>query len=77
MDRYSNDYIQELNEIFVEVPLYNIPWFDCEISGIKGVKTIASEVMSKWDVFDAKDIHKGLSYEAVEEGYLLKLFAIS
>ncbi len=70
----QNNYTQELNEIFVEVPLYSIPWFDSEISGIKGIRTIASEVLSEWEVFEVKDIHKGLSYEPVEEGYLLKLF---
>lgn len=70
----QNHYVEELEAIFTEVPLYPIPWFDSELSGLSGINKIASEALAEWDVFELKQIHKGLSYEKTDGGYLLKLY---
>lgn len=70
----QHDYIEELNHIFIDVPLYHVPWFDSDLHGVDGVKKIADQALSQWEVFEVKDIHKGLSYEKLDSGYLLKLY---
>lgn len=70
----QNNYIEELKSIFTNVPTYNVPWFDCELSGLNGLELIVSEALEEWDVFKVREVHKGISYESTDDGYLLKLY---
>lgn len=70
----QNRYIEELEMIFTNVPMYRVPWFDSELSGVSGIERIVTEALEDWQVFDVKEIHKGESYETIENGYVLKLF---
>jgi len=70
----QSNYIEELEAIFTNVPLYPVPWFDSELSGLSGIEKITDKALSMWDVFEVKDIHKGLSYQNIDEGYLMKIY---
>lgn len=67
-------YVQELEEVFLGIPIYYIPWFDKDINGLEGIDKLAETVLAGKDVFSIqKDIH-GERYEKCSGGYLLKMF---
>lgn len=70
----QSKYIKELKEIFVGIPIYNIPWYDEELIGIKGVDRICNDVLTDNKVFDFVEITKREVYEKNESGYLLSVF---
>lgn len=70
----QSKYIKELKEIFVGIPTYNIPWYDEELIGIKGVDRICNDVLTDNKVFDFVEITKREVYEKNESGYLLSVF---
>jgi arsenite-transporting ATPase len=70
----QNQYIEELESIFVHVPTYRVPWFDCDLSGISGLEKIEVNTLKDWDVFKVIETQKSEVYEKVENGYQLKLF---
>lgn len=70
----QNHYIQELEEVFVGLPVYKIPWFDTDLNGISGIDKIDETVLSGLDVFKIHENIQGEVYEKIEEGYKLKLY---
>ncbi|MGD9566881.1 MAG: ArsA family ATPase [Sedimentibacter sp.] len=70
----QNHYIQELEEVFAELPVYKIPWFDTDLNGISGIDKIEETVLSSLDVFKIHENIQGEVYEKIEEGYKLKLY---
>lgn len=70
----QNQYVEELESIFVNVPTHKVPWFDAELRGVEGINRIVEATLKDWDVFQTIEIQKGEVYEKTEEGYLLKLF---
>lgn len=69
----QNQYIEELESIFGDIPIYKIPWFDTDLNGLSGVDRIEKAVLRGQDIFA---LHKDLSdqhFEKTETGYDLKL----
>jgi len=69
----QNQYINELESTFNEIPIYKIPWFDCDINGLSGIDMIEKNVLQGHDVFRIIKNQKGEKYEKVSNGYLLTL----
>lgn len=70
----QNQYIEELEHLFTQVPIYKVPWFDGDLSGLSGLVQIEKSTLKGWEVFDVTQVEKGEAYEKIEGGYLLKLF---
>lgn len=69
--KIQKKYIKEIYELFVGMPIYNIPWYDEELRGIKAVNRICDDSLTDNRVFDTVEITKRESYEQNEKGYLL------
>jgi len=70
----QNQYIEELERIFANVPTHHVPWFDTELTGIEGIERIIGATLKGWDVFATVDIQRSEVYEKTDQGYVLKLF---
>ena len=70
----QNQYIEALENIFVDVPIHKVPWFDTDLNGLTGIEKIVQATLQGWDVFAVVDIRKGEAYEKTDDGYMLKLF---
>ncbi len=70
----QHKYIDELEAIFANVPIHQIPWFDSELKGIEGITRIEDTTLKGWNVFEAIKIQKGESYVKSGEDYILKIF---
>jgi len=66
-------YIDELSMVFADIPIYKIPWFDCDISGIKGIDRIVEQVLVDKPIFDIIDKRVGERYEKDQDKYILRL----
>ncbi len=70
----QHQYITELEEVFSEMPIYRIPWFDTDLNGLSGIDRIDREALNGRDVFALQEDLKGERYVKNEAGYLLSIF---
>lgn len=65
--------IEELQRVFAEVPMVQVPWYETDICGIAGVRRL-SEAMPDEAVFDRAPVVEHERYEKTGEGWRLELF---
>lgn len=70
----QSGYIEELEAVFSDMPVYRIPWFDSDLNGLDGIDKIQQNVLRGHDVFKIQEDLKGEQYEKTEDGYILKLY---
>ena len=66
-------YMEELRSCFASLPIYEIPWYDEEIRGIRAAKRIVGDVLNEKAVFDIKEIAEREKFEKNDTGYSLKV----
>lgn len=71
--RIQQQYIDEYEMVFAEVPIYKIPWFDTDLNGMNGIDRITTTVLQNKDIFALIKDKQAESYEKVQDGYLLKI----
>ena len=67
-EKYKN----EIMDSFHALPIFEIPWYDEELKGIKAVSRISKDAL-KGDVFETKEITEKEYFEENERGYVLKV----
>ena len=67
----QTQYIEELEEIFANIPIYRVPWFDTDLNGVAGIDRIVGTVLNGQDVFAIRDSIAGERYEENDRGYVL------
>lgn len=67
-------YIEELKDVFAEIPICSIKWYDTDLCGTEALDKICEEVLTQPDLFEVLDNRKGETYEIVENGYMLSFF---
>lgn len=69
--KIQQKYITQLQESFASLPIYQIPWYDEELKGMRAVKRICDDALTSNHVFDAVVITKRENFEKNEDGYSL------
>lgn len=67
----QNKYVEQIQESFGAIPIYNIPWYDEELRGLKAVKRICRDALEKNEIFEAKVVTQRETFEKNNDGYLL------
>lgn len=67
-------YIEELQNVFAQCPIYYIRWYDTDLCGSEAVDKICRDVLNQADLFNAKVNQQGESYEMTDEGYRLSIY---
>ena len=67
-------YIEELEDIFADVPVTKIPWYESEVCGMDAIDRICDDVLTRDDLFAVNSKRTNEKYEKNEEGYLLSIF---
>lgn len=70
----QRQYIEELEMVFGDMPIYKIPWFETDLNGLSGIDQIVTQVLTGREVLKVHDHLKGETYEKTETGYTIKLF---
>lgn len=66
-------YKEQLYESFAAIPIYEIPWYDEELRGMRAVTRICRDALIGDEVFDTKRITQRESFEQNDRGYRMKL----
>lgn len=66
-------YIIQLEESFVALPIYRVPWYDEELKGLKAVQRICEDALTDSTLFDAKIITEQEVFEKNNKGYMLRV----
>lgn len=67
-------YIAQIKESFAALPIYRIPWYDEELRGIRAVKRICGDALTKEQIFEAGHITEREQFEQQGEEYLLTVY---
>ncbi len=67
-------YIEELEDIFADVPVTKIPWYESEVCGMDAIDRMCDDVLTRDDLFAVNSKRTNEKYEKNEEGYLLSIF---
>lgn len=70
----QNQYVEELESVFLGLPIYKIPWFGRDLNGLDGIDMIVQEVLDGHDIFKIYENPMSEVYEKVGEEYTLKLY---
>ncbi len=65
-------YREEILENFHALPIYEIPWYDEELQGMKAINRICLDAL-KGEVFTVKEITERECFEENDRGYMLKM----
>ena len=65
-------YKNEIMDSFHALPIFEIPWYDEELKGIRAVNRISKDALNG-DVFATKEITEKEYFEENEKGYVLKV----
>jgi arsenite-transporting ATPase len=69
--RLQDKYMQELQALFTEIPVYRVPWYDTDLNGMDGIDRIVTDVLASRDVFAIHPEIASERYEKIENGYML------
>lgn len=69
----QSKYIQELEEVFFDIPIVKIPWYPKEIIGESALETLCDNIEKLSELFSVKKVIQNEEYLAYEKGYILKL----
>lgn len=67
-------YIEELEEVFADLPIYRIPWFGSDLNGLAGIDKIVQAVLKGRDVFKVQQELQGEVYEKNGAEYSLRIY---
>jgi len=70
----QREYITYLKESFSALSIYEIPWYEEELSGVSNIRRIVEDVLSGKEVFEEKIITEKESFKQIEKGYQLEVF---
>lgn len=72
--RVQSSYITELEQVFGNIPLFRIKWYEEEITGMKCLDRLVKDVLTEEDCLDILTTVRNEEYEKTDEGYLLKVY---
>jgi arsenite/tail-anchored protein-transporting ATPase len=64
-------YIEELKDVFGNIPIGSIKWYDIDLNGMEAIDRLVSDVLTEDNLFEVKIMKPNESYEKAGEGYLL------
>ena len=67
----EEQYLQELESVFAELPVTRIPWYPSEIRGMEAVEKLSHDVMNDPYLFDRPVRTDNEIYAPIQDGYSL------
>lgn len=64
-------YLEEYKNVFSEIPIFKIKWYEADIDGIKGLQRICEDSLNDEKIFDVLKKNYNDIFEKTEEGYKL------
>lgn len=67
-------YIEEINSVFCNIPIYKIKWYEVDIIGVKGLERIAKDSLQDKNLFNVLKTTSNETFEKYENGYKLDIY---
>lgn len=70
----QNGYLDEINSVFSNIPIYKIKWYEVDINGISGLERVVSDSLQDESIFNVLKTVVNETYVKTEEGYRLDVY---
>ena len=71
--KIQGEYIEKLNEVFLDMPTYKIKWYEIDINGFEGLQRIINDSLEDENIFNVLKINSNETFKKLENGYSLTL----
>lgn len=72
--KIQNRYLEEINSVFCNIPMYKIKWYEVDINGIEGLNRIAQDSLDIEDLFKVNKKLPNERFEKINDGYKLEVY---
>ncbi|BBF43411.1 arsenical pump-driving ATPase [Lachnospiraceae bacterium KM106-2] len=69
----QNDYMNELEQVFLNIPIIKIKWYETDINGMESIDRLVTDIMKDDSVLDVKCVSGGDCYTMDGKNYLLTI----
>lgn len=70
----QKNYLEEINSVFSNIPIYKIKWYEVDINGINGLERVVQDSLQDKNIFEVLKTTVNESFEKTEKGYRLKVY---
>ncbi len=70
----QQEYIAQIKECFAALPVYEIPWYDEELKGVRAIQRIVDDVLACTDVFVSGAVMERETFIQTQDGYMLEMY---
>lgn len=67
-------YLEEINSVFSDIPIYKIKWYEVDINGISGLERVVKDSLQDKDIFKVLKSRPNEIFEKTEKGYRLDVY---
>lgn len=71
--KIQGEYIEKLNEVFLDMPTYKVRWYEIDINGFEGLQRIINDSLEDENIFNVLKINSNETFKKLENGYSLTL----
>lgn len=70
----QKNYLDEINSVFSNIPIYKIKWYELDINGISALERVAQDSLLDEDIFKVLKTTANETFEKTEKGYRLDVY---
>lgn len=70
----QNEYLEELNETFMDIPTCKIKWYESDINGMEYLDRVCRDSLNDKNIFEVLKTTTNEIFEKIDDGYLLKVY---
>jgi len=67
-------YLDEINSVFSNIPIYKIKWYEVDINGVSGLERIVIDSLEDKNIFKVLKTTVNETFEKTEKGYCLNVY---
>ncbi|MGM9978853.1 MAG: ArsA family ATPase [Clostridium sp.] len=71
--KIQGEYIEKLNEVFLDMPIYKVKWYEIDINGFEGLQRIINDSLEDKNIFNVLKFNSNETFKKLENGYSLTL----
>lgn len=70
----QRNYLDEINSVFSNIPIYKIKWYEVDINGVAGLEKIIGDSLHDENIFNVLKTTVNEIFEKTEKGYRLNVY---
>ncbi|MBK1809834.1 ArsA family ATPase [Clostridium sp. YIM B02505] len=70
----QKNYLEELQSVFVNIPIYKIKWYETDVNGIDALDRVVKDSLEDDHIFDVLKITNNEVFQITENGYRLDVY---